>query len=74
MNTYENLQKVQPQFFTNKLILAYIWSNSNIFWFISIQIRCQQTQSAIQLHSTMRNIVTYLMSSNKGNLKLFTFT
>ncbi len=35
------LQIVQSQFFTNKLIFIYIWSNSNIYWFIHIQIRCQ---------------------------------
>ncbi len=28
MNTYENLQIVRSQFFTGKLILIYIWSNS----------------------------------------------
>ncbi len=38
MNTYENLQIVWSQFFTNKLSFTYIWSNSNIYWFISIQI------------------------------------
>ncbi len=42
MITYENLQIVQPQFVTNKLILIYIWSKSNIYWFIGIQIHCQQ--------------------------------
>ncbi len=35
-NTYENLQIVQSQFFTNKLIFIYIWSNLNIYWFIGI--------------------------------------
>jgi len=44
MNTYENLQIVQSQLFTDKLILIYIRSNSNIYWFISIRIRCQQIQ------------------------------
>jgi hypothetical protein len=39
-NTYENLQIVQSHFFTNKLIFIYVWSDSNIYWFISIQIRC----------------------------------
>jgi hypothetical protein len=29
-NTYENLQIVQSQFFTDKLIFVYIRSNSNI--------------------------------------------
>jgi hypothetical protein len=36
--TYENLQIVRSQFFTDLLIFIYIWSNSKIFWFISIQI------------------------------------
>jgi len=39
MNTYENLQIVQSQFFTDKLIFIEIWYNSNIYWFISIQIQ-----------------------------------
>ena len=39
--THENLQIVQTQFITDKLILIYIWSNSNIYWFIGIQIRYQ---------------------------------
>ncbi len=38
MNTYENLQIVQYQFFPDKLIFIYIWSNLNIYWFISIWI------------------------------------
>jgi hypothetical protein len=41
VNTYENLQIVQSQFFTDKPIFIYIiWSNSNIYWFISIPICC----------------------------------
>jgi hypothetical protein len=44
MNTNENLQKVWSQFFTDKLILIYIQSTSNIYWFIVIQICCQQIQ------------------------------
>ncbi len=38
-NTYENLQIVQSQFFTDKLIFIYIRYNSNIYWFIGIRIR-----------------------------------
>jgi hypothetical protein len=38
MNTYENLQIVQSQFFTDKLIFVNIRSNSNIYWLIGIQI------------------------------------
>jgi len=37
-NTYENLQIVQSQFFTDKLIFVYIRYNSNIYWFIGIRI------------------------------------
>ena len=44
MNIYENLQIVQSQFFTDKLIFVYIQSNLNISWFIGIQIHCQQIQ------------------------------
>ncbi len=40
-NTYENFQIVQSQFFTDKLIFINIQSNSNIYWFIGIQIHCQ---------------------------------
>jgi len=38
-NTYENLQIVRSQFFTDKLIFIYIRYNSNIYWFIGIRIR-----------------------------------
>jgi hypothetical protein len=40
MNT--NLQIVLTQFFTDKLIFIYIRYNSNIYGFISIQIRLVQ--------------------------------
>jgi hypothetical protein len=36
--TYENLQIVRSQFFTNKLIFIYIQYNLNIYWFIGNQI------------------------------------
>ncbi len=35
-NTYENVQIIQAQFFTDKLLFIYIWSYSNIYWFIGI--------------------------------------
>ncbi len=38
MNTYENLQIVWTQFFTDKLIFIYIRYNSNIYGLIGIQI------------------------------------
>ena len=44
MNTYENLQIAQTQFFTDKLIFIYIRSNLNIYWFIGIWICCQPIQ------------------------------
>jgi hypothetical protein len=34
----ENLQIVQSHFFTYKLIFICIQSNSNIYWFMGIQI------------------------------------
>jgi hypothetical protein len=57
MNTYENLQIVGSQFFTNMLIFVYIQSNSNVYWFISIRICCNEyIWIAIRLHSTIHNI------------------
>ncbi len=41
MKTYENLQIVQSQFFADKLIFIYIWSNLNIYSFIGIHTGCQ---------------------------------
>ncbi len=31
-NTYENLQIVRSEFYTDKLIFISIWYNSNIYW------------------------------------------
>ncbi len=39
MNTNENLQIVLSQLFTDKLILIYIRSNLNIYWFLGIWIQ-----------------------------------
>ncbi len=76
MNTYENLQIVQSQFFINKLIFIYIQSNLNIYWFIGIRIRCQRTQmkSFLVTLDYLIYSVTYLMSDNKSNVKLFAIT
>ncbi len=41
-NIYENLQIVWSQFVTDMLLLVYIRSTSNIYWFISIRICCQR--------------------------------
>ncbi len=69
MNTYENLQIVWSQFFTNKLIFIYIGSNANIFWFIDIQICCQQIQmkSYSVTFDYSQYLVTYSMSNKKVN-------
>jgi hypothetical protein len=42
MNIYKNLQIVQSKFFTDMLLFIYIRSTLNIYWFIGIQIHCQQ--------------------------------
>jgi hypothetical protein len=56
-DTYDNLQIVQYQFFTDKLGVAYIRSNFNIYWFIGIWICCDKyKRRAIWLHSTIGNI------------------
>ena len=44
-NIYENLQIVQSHFFTDIVLFINIRSTSNIYWFIGIQIRCQQIQT-----------------------------
>ncbi len=76
INAYENLQIVQCQFFTDMLIFIYIWSYSNIYWFIDIRIRCQQiqTNSYSNTFDYSYYSVSYLMSNNKGNFKLFIVT
>jgi hypothetical protein len=43
-NIYKNLQIIWSQFFIDMLLLIYIWSTSNIYWFIGIWIRCQRIQ------------------------------
>jgi hypothetical protein len=57
----------------DKLIFIDIWSNSNIYWFICIRIWCQQIQmkSFSVTFYYLKYSVTYLMSNNEGNLKLF---
>jgi hypothetical protein len=51
MNTYKNLQIVRSQFFIDKLIFIYIWSNLNIYWFIGIRINeNEHKQRAIRFH------------------------
>ena len=67
-NNYENLQMVWSQFFTDKLLFIYIWSNLNIYWFISIQIWCKWTQ--MKSYSVTFNyslyLVRYSMNKPKG--------
>ncbi len=45
MNIYENLQIVWSHFLTDMLLFINIRSTSNIYWFISIRICCQQIQT-----------------------------
>ncbi len=54
-NTYEKLIIVWSQFFTDKLIFIYIWSNSNIYSIFGF-IANKYKQRAIQLHLTICNI------------------
>ncbi len=44
-NINKNLQIVWSQFYTDMLLFIYIWSTLNTYWFISIQIHCQQIQT-----------------------------
>jgi hypothetical protein len=75
-NTYENLQIVQSQFFTERLIFIYIQSNLNIYWFISIWLRCHsiQTNSYSVKFDYSSYSVSYSMSDNEGNFKLSAVT
>ncbi len=68
MNIYENLQIVWSQFCTNKQLFVYIWSTSNINWFISIQICCQwiQTNSYLVTFSYTQYLVQHSMSVPEG--------
>jgi len=76
MNTYKTLQIVRSQFLTDKLIFVNIRYNLNIYWFISIWIHCQQIQTDsywVTFHFFQYS-VSYSMSDNEGNSKLFTIT
>ncbi len=75
-NIYENLQIIRSQSFTDMLLFFYIQSTSNIYWFIGIQIRCQQipTNSCSDTLDYSYYSVSYLMSTNEGNFKLITPT
>ncbi len=61
MNTYDNLQIVWSQFYTDKLIFIYIWK----IW-ISIGLSVfrfdvnEHKQRAFQLHSTICNIQSFI--------------
>jgi hypothetical protein len=52
-NIYENLQIVRSHFFTDIVLFYNIWSTSNIYWFISIQIRCNEYKQI-----TIRSLLT----------------
>jgi hypothetical protein len=43
-NIHENLQIIWSQIFSHMLLFIYIRSTLNIYWFIGIQICCQQMQ------------------------------
>ncbi len=75
MNIYENLQIVWSQFFTDMLLFIYIRS-PGIYWFIGIRIFCQEipTNTYSVTFDYWKYSVSYLMSNNKGNFKLFTPT
>jgi hypothetical protein len=64
-NIYENLQIVWSQFCTNMLLFVYIRSTSNIYWFISIQIHCQQIQ--MNSYSVTLNYSQYLVQHSKND-------
>ncbi len=76
MNTYENLQIVWSQFFTNKLIFIYIGSNSNNYWFMGVRIHCQliQMNSYLVTFDYSLYLVSYSMNDNEGNFKLLIIT
>ncbi len=67
MNIYENLQINWSQFFTNMLLFIYIWSPSNIYWFIGIRICCQWIQ--MNSHSITFNYSQYLVQHSMNNPK-----
>ncbi len=60
MNTYKNLQIVWSQFFIDKLILIYIWSNSNIYWFIGILIHLPLLGATCKVASTVATALPWL--------------
>ncbi len=64
-NIYENLQIVWSQFFTYMLLFVYIRSTSNIYWFIGIQIRCQQIQ--MNSYSVTFDYLQYLVQHSMNN-------
>jgi hypothetical protein len=68
MNIYENLQIVCSQFVTDMLLFVYIWSTSNIYWFIGIWICCQQiqTNSYLVTFDYLYYSVRYSMTEPEG--------
>ncbi len=65
---YENLWIVWSQFCTDKQLFVYIWSTSNINWFISIQIRCQriQTNGYLVTFGYTQYLVQHLLNDPEG--------
>jgi hypothetical protein len=69
-NIYENLQIVQSQFYSDKLIFVYIWSNSNVYWFISIWIQLVQYMANryLVLLKFSVNLNSHLVFKFRGNI------
>jgi hypothetical protein len=68
MNIYENLQIIQSQFCTDMLLFIYIWSTSNIDWFISIQISWEwmQTNSYLVTFGYSQYLAQHSMNDPEG--------
>ena len=75
-NTYENLQIVWSQFFTDKLIFIYFQFNSNFYWFISIRIWLVRWMA--NRYSVLLKFLVYLNSHSvfkfKGKIKFIAVT
>ncbi len=63
-----NLWKVWSQICADRLLFIYIWSTSNIYCFISIQIRCQRilTNSHSVTFGNSQYLVQYLLNDTEG--------
>jgi hypothetical protein len=74
-NTYENLQIVWSQYFTDKLLSVYIQSNSkSIGYQYSALLPMNTNEELLSTFDYLNYLVSYLMRDNKGNFKLFAVT